>query len=188
MDIPQEKWFHFRDGSSASGLEELQHKLEGISYQEFYHHVNQDKNDFASWIRHVLDENNLADELEQVSSIVETVEIIRDHLNPVVQHDDLQSRIEEQVFSTTIPKPGEADIEEVPMTQPVEAEHPESIDFAKIEQTLQGQEEKTEEEPSIEHTVTMSEHDRTRMIVKDFMYGLVFGLVVGLVLGRLISF
>ena len=30
--------------------------------------------------------------------------------------------------------------------------------------------------------------DQMRLIVKDFMYGLVFGLVIGIILGRIISF
>lgn len=163
MEIPPEKQFHFRDGTSVAGIEELQRKIEGISYQEFYHHVNREKNDFASWVRHVLREEALATELERVQSIVETVEILNDHLHPAHVNDDLQSKIEEQIFSAQVAHETLAMAQEPEMPESAEAEH-------------------------ARHEMPAHEHDRARMIVKDFMYGLVFGLIVGLILGRLISF
>ncbi|MDD9954218.1 MAG: hypothetical protein OXR66_07850 [Candidatus Woesearchaeota archaeon] len=156
--MEQEKQFHFQDGSAVGDLEELQAKIEALSYDEFYHHVNAEKNDFASWVRHVLQFESVADELDKVTSIVETVEIINDHLNPQpveAPHEDIQSKIEESL-----------DIH--PTEEPVQEHTPQEAAPAA-------------EEPA-------QHHDHVRMIVKDFMYGLVFGLVIGIVLGRLLTF
>ncbi|MBR9700958.1 hypothetical protein GOV11_03785 [Candidatus Woesearchaeota archaeon] len=162
MTLPQEEQFHFGDGTTVSSLDGLRDYLEHISYEEFYFHVNAEKNDFANWIRHVLKESNLADNLDKVSSIVETVEIINDYLNPrppKSSHDDIQSKIEK--------KEG-IDLKEVPSTQPEEApkeeekiEKPsvpaEPLDFTELEKQLekdteaaeQPKEEKPEEAPKL---------------------------------------
>jgi hypothetical protein len=143
MDIPYEKQFHFRDGVTAANLQQLKAKLETISYQEFYHHVNSEKNDFASWIKHVLHDDRLADDLQHVSSIVETVEIIEDRLHPrpvLASHSDMQSRIEDDTlhvrFSADTDEP--TVVEEVPTVAPVLApsHDPEPIDLSIIEETL----------------------------------------------------
>ena len=105
MDIPFEQQFHFHDGSTIATLEQLKEKLEHISYQEFYRHVNAQKNDFASWIKHVLREEQLADELQRVTSIVETVEILNDHLHPrpiTAPRNDNQTKIEQNIFSSPL--------------------------------------------------------------------------------------
>lgn len=162
MDVPYEKQFHFHDGTAAASLEDLATRLQAISYQEFYRHVNPDKNDFASWIRHVLKEEALADELERVTSIVETVEIINDFLHPppVLQpRTDLQSRIQHEILGDRPPPQSTQATDDFRIIQehapPKAAEHP-------------------------------PEH--AHMVLKDFMYGLVFGLIVGIILGRILAF
>lgn len=177
MNIPPEKQFHFRDGTSIGSLDQLKEKLEGISYQEFYHHVNDEKNDFANWVRYVLRDEDLADDLEKVTSIVETVEIIGNYLQPHPVEDtseDLQTKIEDEL-GVHVP------VEDVPTITPNEA--------AEIEEESDFEEAPEEPEPARqldEHMLT--QHDYTRLIVKDFMYGLIFGLIIGLILGRILSF
>lgn len=98
-----EEQFHFKDGSRIASLDELRDKIERISYDEFYHHVTGSRNDFANWIRYVLKDPQLADQLEKVDSIVETVELLNDYLQPKPKREsfsspeistDIQSRIE----------------------------------------------------------------------------------------------
>ena len=209
MDIPYEKQFHFKDGSSAADIEQLKKKVEGISYQEFYHHVNTQKNDFSSWIRHVLHEEQLADDLQKVTSIVETVEILADYTRPrsaLVSHADVQSRIEDQLFAHPLPtetNDKQLVVETVPTTTPIATTKEgksEMLDFKIIEEKIGGEEgfnpQVSEELFGIEQTKhgsqpvqrsTMHDQDATRMIVKDFMYGLIFGLILGLILGRILS-
>jgi hypothetical protein len=200
MDIPYEKQFHFRDGESVATVEQLKEKIERVSYQEFYHHVNAQKNDFAAWIRHVHKDERLADDLQKVTSIVETVEIINDHLHPrpiTAARSDMQSRIEQDLYASPLgAEAGEGlAVEEVPSIEPAQGVRTaETADFTIIEENAS--------EPKIEGKVreelfgtqtsaaqpALEDHDASRMIVRDFMYGLVFGLIVGLILGRILSF
>ncbi len=110
MALPPEQRFHFRDGTDVEDLEGLKQKIERISYDEFYNHVNEEKNDFANWIGDVLQQRELAEKLRKVSSIVETVELLNEALYPEkVEQDeqqleqesvpDFQKRIEEELFA-----------------------------------------------------------------------------------------
>ncbi len=187
MDVPQEQRFHFHDGSSVGSLKELLKRLENIGYREFYQHVNTEKNDFANWVRHVLHNEELASDMEKVTSIVETVEIINDFLRPrpaTAPHDDIQSRIEEERLEIRVP------VEEKPREAPPQEEH-----LAAIQEHLDKREDPAAESQAAatEHPANPDEHvlskdDYTRLIVKDFMYGLIFGLIIGLILGRILSF
>jgi hypothetical protein len=197
MDIPHEKQFHFRDGTAIASLEQLKAKIESVSYQEFYHHVNTQKNDFASWVRYVLHDERLADDLQKVTSIVETVEIINDHLHPrpvEMPRIDVQSKIELDVLKSLgndMTDDGMA-IEQVPTVAPSPARTGEFTELPVIEEKAQ---EELFGKPVAPHMTpsapqpTRVEHaeDLSQFIVKDFMYGLVFGLIVGLVLGLMIS-
>lgn len=142
MDLPPEKQFHFHDGTSVASIDALQRKLQSISYQDFYRHVNPDKNDFASWVRHVFRDEHLAEEMDQVTSIVETVEILNDYLHPrpiTAPATDIQSRIEATVFhgaplatssDTSMP------VEEVPSVAPSAPSSTDKVDFQIIEENL----------------------------------------------------
>lgn len=190
MDLPYEKRFHFRDGSSVGSAEELQHKLEGISYQEFYHHVNTERNDFANWVRYVLKDEELAEHLQKVTSIVETIELLSDYVTPhTASPQDIQAKIERS-FGVEIP------VEDVPTTVAAPEHSGEMVNLEVIQEELT-REEKSREEPAHEekeyHTEHSSQrmltnHDYTQLIVKEYMYGLVSGLVIGLVLGKLLTF
>jgi hypothetical protein len=212
MDLPYERRFHFRDGTTIGDLEELRRKIETISYQEFYHHVNTSKNDFASWVRNVLHDERLADELQKVTSIVETVEIINDQLHPHPAPPsgiDLQSSIEQTIFGSPLPPamPEEQVVVEQVTPQPPQrpaivtpVQKGPELDFRIIEEKAgisdpraqaRVQEElfgavKQPEPPKLEQ-IERVEHENTRMIVKDFVYGLVFGLLIGVILGRIVS-
>lgn len=171
MQIPQEKRFHFHDGSSAGSIEELKEKLEKLPYDEFYEHVNEEKNDFASWIEHVVENKSLADKLQQVASIVETVELLNEELHTPPQHDedyeDLQARIEEKLFSDMKPQTEWTSDDEPQETM---SEEPEKLlegpeDAAKVEQTPESEDEpqETVEEPKQPQEESLSDelvHDK----------------------------
>lgn len=249
MKLPEERCFHFPDGTSASSLDELRDKIETISYDTFYHHVDHSKNDFASWIRYVLKDERLADELEKVESIVETVEILNDYLHPkgtkkhLDAQDDMQSKIEAQIgFSVdklqepappTEPAPEMAEAEDQeraadeqeeptpegePATQepaePAEEiaepmpEQPESTqdvneEIERIRTRIGLQEQHNVQDIREKIGLDQSRHyrrqegekkeiesfheDMTKLIVKDFIWGMLFGLVIGFLLARMLG-
>jgi hypothetical protein len=198
-ELPWEKRFHFRDGAAAQDLAELKAKIESISYDEFYRHVNQEKNDFANWVEHILHKRGLADRLRSVSSIVETVELLNEETEPAPQQEerhDLQARIEQQLFAEP-PAPTEEAPEisiELPEEELVlqEPKLPpkEEVEFAG---RMPGPPMTTREpahtsirELDERHAARAKEHEM-RFFVRHFLYGFLFGVFVGVILGRVLS-
>ena len=62
-DVNPECCFWVNNGPVVKNLEELSNTLPGISNEAFMHHVNKEKNDFSSWVRDILGDKILADDL-----------------------------------------------------------------------------------------------------------------------------
>ncbi len=209
-EIPWEKRFHFGDGTAAKDLAELKAKIESISYEEFYRHVNAEKNDFANWTEHVLQKKALADRLRRVSSIVETVELLNEELQPAAgaleEQADFQKRIEETLFEE--PKRGaEEELPEIQFEEPAEGKGVEErvLEEEKEEPKIPSREELdfagrtpgapvTTAQPAHTSIRELSERhaakhteEQMRFFVRQFVYGFLFGIVVGLILGRVIT-
>jgi len=58
---------HFRvvDGRTLCGLKDLALVMEHLADEVFHHHVSGDKNDFANWVRDVIHDEALAQEMMQ---------------------------------------------------------------------------------------------------------------------------
>jgi len=86
LPVKQEKiinphhYFHLRNGKSLKSLEELYSEIKTMSHEEFAHHVNHTKNDFANWTLHILEKPMLATQLSRVTSKHETLELIKNEL------------------------------------------------------------------------------------------------------------
>jgi len=201
-----EEQFHFKDGSRIASLDELRDKIERISYDEFYHHVTSSRNDFANWIRYVLKDPQLADQLEKVDSIVETVELLNDYLQPRKKKkeptssemsSDIQSRIE-NLLHVQIPEERKSfepqeEPEESPEQISVQEEVTHQIEEPQQEfETKQEPEEAPHESHHYSRTKEEKEeldnfhHQLDRIIVKDFIWGMIFGLIVGFILARVL--
>lgn len=63
-DVLQEKRFWCADGSIFNNLSELWSALKGMSNETFRHHANEAKNDFSNWVRDVIGDEKLADDLK----------------------------------------------------------------------------------------------------------------------------
>ena len=71
-----EQQFHFPDGTSVSSVDALRDKIETISYDVFYHHVSDSKNDFANWVYDVFSDKKLAEQMNNVRDKVHSQVII----------------------------------------------------------------------------------------------------------------
>jgi hypothetical protein len=86
VPVKQEKvisphhYFHLRNGQSLKNLAELYPAIRSMSDDEFKHHVNPAKNDFANWIYHILEKQELANRLFRKTTKQETLELIKDEL------------------------------------------------------------------------------------------------------------
>jgi hypothetical protein len=61
--ISPDKYFVLCNGKPIRSIEELALMLDKINDKEFSFHVNEQKNDFSSWIRDVFGKKDLADSL-----------------------------------------------------------------------------------------------------------------------------
>ncbi len=62
-NVKDEHRFYFKSGRIAKNLAELKEGLETMDQEEFDHHVTAEKNDFASWVEHAVEDKVLADKL-----------------------------------------------------------------------------------------------------------------------------
>jgi hypothetical protein len=75
-EIPPSKWFILKGGKKISSINELKETLKTIEDYVFYHHVNELKNDFSSWIRHVFEDAALADKMSLAKTKEELIRIL----------------------------------------------------------------------------------------------------------------
>jgi hypothetical protein len=61
--VPEEKRFYTHDGSILSNLYDLKNALGKMNHATYGHHVTHEKNDFARWVREVLADDKLANDL-----------------------------------------------------------------------------------------------------------------------------
>ncbi|MBU0757868.1 MAG: hypothetical protein KKF44_07380 [Nanoarchaeota archaeon] len=67
-----EHYFILTSGVAIKNLKELVGSLETMNEGVFRHHVNDERNDFANWVRDILNEPDLADELKDTWEIKDT--------------------------------------------------------------------------------------------------------------------
>lgn len=61
--IPPEKYFVLCNGAKLKDIHELAMSMDHLDEKEFAFHVNEEKNDFANWIRDVFEDQELAEQL-----------------------------------------------------------------------------------------------------------------------------
>lgn len=57
--------FKLADGRAIRNLNEFNESLEGMDENVFRHHVNNGRNDFSAWVKDVLKEEKLAEDLSK---------------------------------------------------------------------------------------------------------------------------
>ena len=80
-DVASEQCFWINNGPILKNLEELANALPEISDDTFQHHVNNEKNDFSNWVRDVIGDENLANDLLSSKSRYSALNKIRNRLN-----------------------------------------------------------------------------------------------------------
>jgi len=80
QEAPKEHYFKLRNGQELKSLNDLRKALEYITDQEFSHHVNQEKNDFATWVKEVLQNQELYEKIKEVKSKEELQEVLKNPL------------------------------------------------------------------------------------------------------------
>ena len=78
--VGDDKAFVLSNGVKINSLDSLATTLNSLDNNLFNNHVNNEKNDFSSWIREVFKNNYLADKLEHASSKNRMIKIIEEFL------------------------------------------------------------------------------------------------------------
>ena len=77
VDAPPDKAFWVNFGPVIKNLRELRDALaDGMSDEQFAHHVTGDRNDFASWVDHVLGDAKCAKALRKARSRAEALRVV----------------------------------------------------------------------------------------------------------------
>tara|TARA_Y100000310_G_scaffold345591_1_gene467002 strand:- start:2552 stop:2926 length:375 start_codon:yes stop_codon:yes gene_type:complete len=79
-EAPQEFHFVLNDGKRLKSIYDLIDSLEDMAQDTFTHHVNEMKNDFASWVEDIFDEKNLSKELKKIHDKLETQRTLLNHM------------------------------------------------------------------------------------------------------------
>jgi tetratricopeptide (TPR) repeat protein len=74
--LPLTEALNFSNGITITSLQELLDVMPNITGPTFKHHVNQNKNDIADWIRDKFKDNDLAEKIRQAKTNTEYVKII----------------------------------------------------------------------------------------------------------------
>ncbi len=77
-DAKEGEYFWFHNGTAVKNAGELLSELERMDDHSFSQHVNKEKNDFASWIRNVLSDEDLAKSIEGKTTKQEIVSVLKE--------------------------------------------------------------------------------------------------------------
>ena len=80
-DVSHDKVFRFHDGRTVKNLAELATALSEIPEETFHHHVTVDKNDFSNWVRDVIGDVPLANQLKRVTTQTTTTRKVKARLD-----------------------------------------------------------------------------------------------------------
>ena len=67
-DVPDGKHFWCQDGKVVKNLKGLEEALDDMGDETFHHHAGEGRNDFSNWIRDVVGDNKLANDLNKAKS------------------------------------------------------------------------------------------------------------------------
>ncbi|MBI4143543.1 hypothetical protein HY487_01520 [Candidatus Woesearchaeota archaeon] len=76
-----EQCFWVNNGPILKNIEELANYLPEMPNEAFQHHVNSEKNDFSNWVKDVIGDQKLANDLLSSKSRDSVVKKIRNRLN-----------------------------------------------------------------------------------------------------------
>lgn len=111
--------FRLPDGKAIKSLNELVSSLNNIDDTLFNHHVNNDRNDFASWIEHCFDDKVLSKRLSELKTRDEIITELKTRLSQAEQTLKLSSSevlpsspiIEKENTSNSTPLPSSSNLE-----------------------------------------------------------------------------
>ena len=75
---PQDRVFWSNDGRILTDMKELMDALANMSDQNFAYHSNAMKKDFSNWVRDILEDEKLAEDLEKVANREQAAKVVEE--------------------------------------------------------------------------------------------------------------
>jgi len=177
-DVHPDETFKTNNGQEIKNLKQLMHVLSEISQSSFDHHVNDDSNDFANWIRHSVKDPELADMVQASKDFEKTKEIINDRIQV------LEKKIEVRKIKDSLEdlRSDAMGIDKIPddLSDPK--------DLPEIEEAVE-EAPKVEEPSDLAHAINTSVHPfehvkkSIHLMIRDMLIGVLVGLVIGYIIG-----
>jgi hypothetical protein len=76
VKVPSEYVFYCQDGSVFADLRELAEGLEAMSDETFAYHSNLEKQDFSNWVRDIVGDEELANDLAKATNRLQAAEYL----------------------------------------------------------------------------------------------------------------
>lgn len=80
-DVPQDKVFRRHDGCAVKNLDEPACALREMPEETFRHHASKDKNNFSNWVRDVIGDVTLAEQLQKAAARIAAAQKVESRLN-----------------------------------------------------------------------------------------------------------
>jgi len=80
-DVPDDKRFWCHDGKVIKNLRELRKALVDISDETFRYHLAGGRNDFSKWIRDVVGDDRLAEDLGKAKSRMQASQVVAQRIS-----------------------------------------------------------------------------------------------------------
>ncbi len=87
-NIKPDNYFFLKNGTAIRNLDELHEQLAIMDDEVFSYHVNDQKNDFCSWIRDVLKDEGLAELLAHAGSKEEAARLVKERLSQASAYEE----------------------------------------------------------------------------------------------------
>ncbi len=79
-NVPPEKSFWVNNGPVLRNVIELATAAKKLAPQQFIHHINNAKNDFAKWVDDVIRDSELAKQLRRIKTKDELAHVVKNRL------------------------------------------------------------------------------------------------------------
>ena len=80
-DVLDEKRFWCQDGRVVKNLKELEEALDDMGDETFHHHSVEGRNDFSNWIRDVVGDEKLANDLSKAKSRIQASKAVAQRIS-----------------------------------------------------------------------------------------------------------
>jgi hypothetical protein len=80
-DVPDDQRFWCHDGKNIKNLRELRKALIDMSDETFHYHLGEGRNDFSKWIREVVGDEKLAEDLNKTKSRMQASQAVAQRIS-----------------------------------------------------------------------------------------------------------